>query len=180
MNKFPNTSAYVAHDTNNLLEHRPKSLHLVNGDSSEAPPPYIHATGDTEGRKKSVTFASNSPSPSTNSFTSQQSPTSSRAIPIPGNIKQNINIQISYSWNNTKRKPNISYEDNGDCNMIAIFVLTKINERFRLLVRTKGYELDLAWFFLCSCCALLFRKEKVKPCHISWAYPAKCSNHMLQ
>ena len=98
MNKFPNTSAYVAHDTNNLLEHRPKSLHLVNGDSSEAPPPYIHATGDTEGRKKSVTFASNSPSPSTNSFTSQQSPTSSRAIPIPGNIKQNINIQISYSF----------------------------------------------------------------------------------
>ena len=89
MTKCPSNSAYVAHDTNNLLEHRPKSLHLVNGDSSEAPPPYIHATGDTEGRKKSVTFASNSPSPSTISFTSQQSPTS-RAIPIPGNIKQNI------------------------------------------------------------------------------------------
>ena len=117
-------------------------MHLVNGDPSEAPPPYIHATGDTEGRKKSVTFASNSPSPSTNSFTSQQSPTSSRAIPIPGYIKQNITIQFGYSY--TKQKPYISYEDNVDCNMIAIFVLTKLNERFILLVRTKSYELHLA------------------------------------
>ena len=44
----------------------------------------------------------------------------------------------------TKQKPCISYEENVDSNMIAIFVLTKINERFRLLVRTKCYELDLA------------------------------------
>ena len=108
MTKCPSNSAYVAHDTNNLLEHRPKSLHLVNGDSSEAPPPYIHATGDTEGRKKSVTFASNSPSPSTISFTSQQSPTS-RAIPIPGNMKQNIRFYDIKVRHGMIRNKNLAY-----------------------------------------------------------------------
>ena len=55
------------------VENRPTSLHLVNGDASDPPPAYAQ-TSDMDGRKKSVTFATNSPSPSGNSTASPISP----------------------------------------------------------------------------------------------------------
>ena len=73
---------------------RPKTLHLVNGDSCEdnisSPPSYSAVSGDMDGRKKSVTFAPQS-SQSNDSIVSQISPNAfghsyvaSNATNIPG------------------------------------------------------------------------------------------------
>ena len=76
-------------------ENRPKTLHLVNGNSSEdnlsSPPSYSAVSGDMDGRKKSVTFAPQS-SQLNDSIVSQISPNTyhhpvaSNSINIPGNL----------------------------------------------------------------------------------------------
>lgn len=83
-------SPYILHqDDTNAAENRPKSLHLVNGDSFDQPPSYaVVSSGDMDGRKKSVTFATNSPS--SDSIVSQISPNtpaSTHAINIPESIQ---------------------------------------------------------------------------------------------
>ena len=61
-NEFKNAinTNVLEQERNSSIDNRPKSLHLLNGESTE-----IIADGD--GRKKSVTFARTSPTPSNTS-----------------------------------------------------------------------------------------------------------------
>ena len=61
-NQFKNTinTNVSEQERNSSIDKRPKSLHLINGESSELIP-------DGDGRKKSVTFARTSPTPSNTS-----------------------------------------------------------------------------------------------------------------
>ena len=72
-------------DNTSSFDNRPKSLHLVNGESSEHPPAYGSVMVDGDGRKKSVTFAATSPTLSnTSSQISPNTPSSTHPINIPG------------------------------------------------------------------------------------------------
>ena len=73
-------------ERNTSFENRPKSLHLMNGgESSENPPAYGLIVPDGDGRKKSVTFAQASPSPSNaSSQVSPITPISTHPMSIPG------------------------------------------------------------------------------------------------
>ena len=81
-NEFKNTINANAseQERNSSIDNRPKSLHILNGESTE-----IIADGD--GRKKSVTWARTSPTPSnTSSQITPNTPISPHDYGSPGKI----------------------------------------------------------------------------------------------
>ena len=84
-------SSFNGQEDTNSAENRPKSLHLTNGESTDPPPAYTLMTSDTDLRKKSVTFATTSPTTSNSSSQiSPNTPISAQGINIPGKLPKRI------------------------------------------------------------------------------------------